>query len=482
MSATTRHEAALKLVTFANQFAELGAYRDALGLYRRAAEIGVNIAQFYFLLGSAFEALVAYDDAIASYRRAVELQPTYHAAFNNLGNALHASGRADEAVEAFKTAIRLAPNIGSYYRNLVQAKRIAADDPLLSTMQALIADEGATTPEDRVQLQFALGLALTEAGQGARGFEHLLKGNASYRERSHYDEKAALDRLAGIQRMFTREVINRRAGEGDPSAVPIFIVGMPRSGSTLVEQILASHPHVVAGGERLDFSRAFSQTVEKSKAQAGGGGNGAQPVSSPDAPANELDSLSPATVREIGSAYVTRLRNAAPQDRPWLRMTDKLPFNFELVGLIHLALPNARFVYTRRAPVETCLSCFARIFKDVPFSYDLGELGRFYRAYEELREHWHDVLPPGTMLEVSYEDLVEDVEREARRIVAHCGLEWDDACLNFHQTARPVVTASATQVRQPIYRTSLVYERPEPGLLKPLLDALGSNAQDAGLA
>jgi hypothetical protein len=472
MTISPRHETALKLVTLAKRSAGLGAYHDAIDLYRRAAEMGVDVAAFYGMLGAAFEALNVYDDAVGCYRRAVELDPKYHEAFNNLGNALHASGRTDEAVDAFKTAIRLAPGTGVYYRNLVQVRRVAADDPLISTMEALVAGEGATRPEDCAQLHFALGLALTEAGLNAQGFDHLLKGNALHRARVKYDEAAELGRIANVPRMFTREVMRARAGEGDPSTVPIFIVGMPRSGSTLVEQILASHPAVVAGGERHDFALAVSQAIDTAMAE----GRAAQPGPGANgAPTSEIDALSPALMRDIGSAYVTRLRNAAPKDRPWKHVTDKMPFNMELVGLIHLALPNARIIYTRRSAVETCLSCFARLFNDMPFSFDLGELGRRYRACEALMQHWLDVLPPDTILDVQYENVVEDLEGQARRIVAHCGLEWDDACLSFHRTARPVATASASQVRQPIYRKSLVYDRPDPALLKPLFDALGAD-------
>ncbi len=172
-------------------------------------------------------------------------------------------------------------------------------------------------------------------------------------------------------------------------------------------------------------------------------------------------------------------RESAPLAPRARRITDKMPANFRYAGLIHLALPNARIVHMRRDPVDTCLSCFSILFGgDQPFTYDLGELGRYYRAYQRLMEHWRAVLPPGVMIEVQYEALVGDFEPEARRILAHCGLEWNEACLDFHQTERPVHTASSVQVRQPIYRSSVGRWRPDAEELRPLLDALAaSNAR-----
>jgi len=180
-------------------------------------------------------------------------------------------------------------------------------------------------------------------------------------------------------------------------------------------------------------------------------------------------------LQRLGADYLNRLKTALPAPpRVWRRITDKMPANFRLVGLIHLALPNARIIHTCRDPVDTCLSCFSIHFTaDQPFAYDLGELGRYYRAYYSLMEHWRQVLPEGVMLDVHYEDLVGDLEGQARRIVAHCGLEWDDACLAYDKTARPVKTASAAQVRQPIYRSSVGRWRPDADVLRPLLDGLG---------
>jgi hypothetical protein len=186
-----------------------------------------------------------------------------------------------------------------------------------------------------------------------------------------------------------------------------------------------------------------------------------------------------AQLAPLGTDYMHRIGMEVPDAARYRRVTDKYPFNFINVGLIHLALPNARFIHSRRSPMEICLSIFSRIFQDVPFGYELGELGRYYRAYERLMAHWREALPEGVMIEVQYEDLVDDLEGNVRRMLAHCGLDWDERCLAFHQTQRQVNTASASQVRKPLFRTSLARWRPAAELLQPLYDGLGPELLNA---
>ena len=228
---------------------------------------------------------------------------------------------------------------------------------------------------------------------------------------------------------------------------------MPRSGSTLVEQILASHPEVFGAGEITDFHEAVLTL-------------GAEQNISPD--------LGEAELRRIGGDYVASVTSRAPSAR---RITDKMPANFRYAGLIHLALPHARMIHARRDPVDTCLSCFMQRIPQ-SYTYDLGELGRYYRAYEWLMAHWREVLPASVMLEVDYEDVVGDLEGQARRIVAHCGLEWNENCLSFHKTARPVHTASVVQVRQPLYHGAVGRWLPYKDMLRPLLDELRGSSAD----
>jgi hypothetical protein len=250
-----------------------------------------------------------------------------------------------------------------------------------------------------------------------------------------------------------------RRGAGDPDDAPIFILGMPRSGSTLVEQILASHPEVHGAGE----CEAFNSLAESVHL----------PDRRPLLP-DAIAALSDAGLRQLGRSYAESLRARAPQAR---RITDKTLSNYLYAGLIHLALPQARIIHTRRDAVDTCLSCFSQLFNGYhPYAYDLAELGRYWRGYDRLMAHWRVVLPAGVMLELQYEELVGDLEGQARRLLRHCGLAWDEACLDFHNSSRPVHTASVAQVRQPIYRGSVRKAQAYGALLQPLLEALEAPA------
>ena len=246
----------------------------------------------------------------------------------------------------------------------------------------------------------------------------------------------------------------RRFG-GEDVAAGAFVA---RSGTTLVEQVLASHAAVFGAGERRELPEAVTRL---------GARLGALPFP------ESIWTIPNTELRQIGTTYASALHSLAPEAS---RIVDKMPLNFAYCGLIHLILPNARIIHVVRDPVDTCLSCFSKLFSgEQPFAYDLAELGRFYRPYQKLMAHWRAVLPPSALLEVRYERVVDDLATEARRIVAHCGLDWDESYLEFHKTTRPVHTASVTQVRQPIYRSSIGRWRPDAALLQPLLAALGDD-------
>jgi tetratricopeptide (TPR) repeat protein len=399
------------------------------------------------------------EDALACHRRALELAPGLAHAHNNLGNALKAIGRLGEARDAYLAALASDPRLASAHLGLGDLGKREPDDPAVTAMERLAETIESLDAQEQAHLHFALSKAYADLERHERSFHHLRQANAIKRRSIDYDEKAMLRLFDRIRRVFTSALLRGREGAGDPSDVPVLIVGMPRSGTTLIEQILASHPKVIGAGELNDLPEVIAAHCDLA----------AVPAPYPEC----VSDLPAGTLRHIGAAYADRLRRRAPGAA---RVIDKMPGNFFHLGLLRLALPNARIILARRDPVDTCLSCFARTFGDEqPFSYDLAELGRYYAAYEELTAHWRVVLPPGAMLEVQYEEVVEDLEAQARRIVAFCGLEWDDACLRFHTTERPVRTASATQVRQPIYRSSMGRSRPYREWLQPLLDELGAD-------
>jgi tetratricopeptide (TPR) repeat protein len=396
-------------------------------------------------LGAAFLALDREDDALTWLRQAGVGTPDDADIHYNIGIASVRLGRLADAVTALDRAIALRPREPRFYRT---RGFLGGDASHLSALEAM-ADEVEHLPVPaQIELHFALGKAQDELGRHERAIQHWILGNALMRQTIAYDEAATLDLLDRPRRVFTAELMRRWSGRGHPSRGPVFIVGMPRSGSTLIEQILASHPGIFGAGETY-----FLPELIADRPDLEAGADGAE-----------------AALRDLGAAYEHRLGSTAPES---LRVTDKMLANFRFVGLIHLALPNARIIHARRDPLDTCLSCFSELFsRPLPYSYELGELGRYHRAYRALMDHWRRVLPDGIMLDVDYEAMISDTEAEARRIVAHLGLDWDDACLAFHQTRRPVRTASLVQVRQPVYRSSVGRAARYAAYLQPLIAAL----------
>jgi len=381
-----------------------------------------------------------------------------------MGNALKELGQLQEAQKAYLEALRLDPNVTGVYANLAELKTFKPDDPHLTAMERLAVQKEELSKFDRTELDFALGKAYADLKDYGRSFKHLLVGNARKRATISYEETSALALFDRIEAVFTRELIAANSGGGDVSPMPIFVLGMPRSGTTLVEQILASHPMVYGAGELQTFKDATPSV-------RGPGGN---VIPFPEF----VPALDASALRQIGARYVALVREFAAKSKGAQseRVTDKMPSNYYFAGLIHLALPNAKIVHTTRDPIDTCISCFSKLFTmEQNHTYDLGELGRYYKRYEQLMEHWHRVLPPGRILNVRYEDVVADLESQVRRVIAYCGLPWDDRCLSFYKTDRPVRTGS--EVRQPIYNSAVGRWRVYEEHLGPLLSALGIVSQ-----
>jgi len=457
-------EAALDLDSNAGEVhASLGSALSALDLYdeavvhlRTALDLQPSSPQAHWHLGSALESAGRSEEAVACHLRALEIEPTYAEAHNGLGFSLLSLGRVAEGRRALEQAIELAPKSGSFHRNLAMSKRFNAGDSQLPVMEELAGDMISLDETEQMELHFALGKAYADLGRLEEAFRHLAVANAVKRKRLRYDATVALDQLNRIRKVFTPQFIQQKSGRGQCSDLPVFIVGMPRSGSTLIEQILASHPAVYGAGELPKFGQAAS---------------GLCGISAATPSAEGLADLPAERFGELGARYLDSLGVLAPDAQ---RITDKFLANFRMIGLIHLALPRARVIHAGRDPLDTCLSCFERHFakSSLPFTYDLAELGRYYRAYDALMAHWREVLPAGTILEVQYEDMVADFEPQARRIIAYCGLDWDERCLAFFKTKRPVHTASAAQVREPLYRSSVGRWHSATHLLRPLLDEL----------
>lgn len=434
--------------------AELGRHEESVAQFRKVVAARPEDAHALHNLASSLSMLDSPDEALAAFGRALALSPELAEVEYGIGNVLLQRGRLGDARAHFERAVTLAPEAAACHRALADIKHFSEGDPQLAALEALVRNEASMAVKERIELHFALAKAHDDLRAFDVAFDHLKRANTLKRASAVYDETAELAAMTAIADAFSSQVMQAKRGLGDPSDVPVFIVGMPRSGTTLVEQVLASHPLVFGAGERPDFGRVS------------GCGYGPAPI--PFDPA----SLSSADLRGIAGRYLERLLPRAPLAK---RITDKLPLNFRLIGLIHLALPNARIIHVCRDPMDTCFSIYSKLFLDnVGFAYDLGELGRYCAAYQALMAHWRTVLPEGVMLDVQYEAVVGNLEQEARRIVAACGLEWDERCLKFHETARDVRTASAAQVRRPIYRSSVGRWRPYKDHLRPLSNALGA--------
>lgn len=464
----------------------LGRLDEALAAYRQAAALNPNVpshlfnsASALFVLGRFSEALAAYDGVIAqgpgfapahlgrgdalfalqdsegaleSYSRTISLDPENARAWARLARTLGVLGRSGEAAAAAGRAVGLDGANPEAWQILASLKRFGPGDPDLERMEAALADAEArqVDPEDRLNLQFALGRAWLEAGEAGRAFAHLARANSLQRSRLEFDIDAYLATLGAMAGSIGAETIDRLAQSGDPSDQPVFIVGMPRSGTTLIEQILASHPEVHGAGELT--------LVDRLARRLPGAGEGLS------------EALSPGALASLGAEYASQARALAPGAA---RLTDKLPGNFVYAGLIHLMLPNARIIHCIRDPLDTCLSCYeTRFAKGNPYTYDLRELGRRYRGYERLMAHWRRILPANRFIEVRYEDVVADLQGQARRLLGFCGLEWDEACLEFHRTRREVWTASSGQVRRPLYASSIGRGQACAAYLGPLIEVL----------
>ncbi|HEX7060922.1 MAG TPA: sulfotransferase [Woeseiaceae bacterium] len=399
----------------------------------------------------------AFDEAIGIYDRVVAAHAALDQPHLARGHVLKTVGRVEEAIVSYRNAYRARPDFGDAFWSLANLKTYRFRDAEMAQMERH-ADDPATAPADRWHLCFALGKAFEDRGEYARSFTRYAQGNRLRREGLRYDPDRAEAAMRRQAEVCTAGLFEDRAGCGAPHADPIFIVGLPRSGSTLLEQILASHsqvdgtmelPNVLALAHRLNGRRMLSEEARYPAV---------------------LAELAAEQLAKMGEAYIedTRFHRAGAP-----RFIDKMPNNFLHVGLIHLVLPNAKIIDARRHPMACGFSNYKQLFAEgQEFTYDLAEMARYYRGYATLMEHWDRVLP-GRVLRVHYERVVADLEGQVRRMLDFLALPFEEGCLAFHRTERSVRTPSSEQVRQPIYREGLEHWRHYEPWLAPLEAALG---------
>lgn len=436
--------------------------REALASLRAARALAAGDEAKLLRAAAVFQSAEAYADARSCFEEVLTISPDCGRAHVGLGVILADLGDLRGAEAHYREALRLKPGDVSAYYNLVSQIHLQREDPLWPSLMELAGNAASQTAGDQILLQFAIAKVLDDAHEYERAFPYFLEGNRLQRTANNYDESRQVKFYHEAMRRFDAGFLTGHAHAGVADEAPIFIVGMSRSGTTLVEQILASHPQVYGAGEKQLLRQSLCVEL----------GASARDDELPQLAAQ----LDDAALHNAAERYLAGMRELAPQA---IRIVDKLHGNMVLVGLIHVIFPKAHIIHCRRDPLDTCVSCFTRHFTTGhDFTYDLAELGHFYRLYEELMQHWNRVLPAGRMLELRYEDVVSDLEGQARRLLAFCGLKWDDACLQFYENRRPVRTASLTQVRQPIYTSSVGRWRHYEKFLEPLKSALAGPAPE----
>ena len=432
---------------------------EALAALRRAAAAQPKDAGLHLRIGEALLAAGEISAAEQYLRQAAVVDPQLGEAHRLLGNALHQLGRFDEAIASYRRAIGVAPRLAQAYFGIASAQKITpADQPLIEAMRALLDDPGLS-PMDCAALHYALGKSFDDLASYAEAMHHFDAANRISGERLRLagraiDRRRHAENIDRLIASFTPERFGRPPVPGEPGELAVLIVGMVRSGTTLVEQILSSHREVAAGGELRFWGQKGALLA-----------------------AVEAGAFDPAAALLLAEEYAAVLRRLAPAAR---RVTDKMPTNFLLLGLVHLALPRARIIHCRRHPVDTCLSIYTTAYANLPdFAYDRDTIAFYWEQYARLMAHWRRVLPADRFFEVDYEELVASREAVTRRIVAFCGLDWDESCLQPETNRRVVRTPSAWQVRQPVHANSverwrryeawlgpfrrLLPEAPEPG-------------------
>jgi tetratricopeptide (TPR) repeat protein len=401
-----------------------------------------------------------YEPAIAIYAALLGEQPSQPHVWLSYGHALKTAGHTDRAIDAYRRCVALDPDFGEAYWSLANLKTFRFDDAAIAHMGAALTREDLAH-EHRLHIEFALGKALEDRKDYATSFAHYARGNALRLAQVPYSADDTNARLARAREQYTADFFRAREGMGAQARDPIFIVGLPRAGSTLIEQILASHSAVEGTMELpeiISITRALRADARGSTYH------------------DALARMNADELRALGEQYIERTRIHRKLGRPLF--IDKMPNNFMHVGLIRLVLPNAKIVDARRHPLACCLSGFKQHFaRGQNFSYSLEDLGRYYRDYVALMAHF-DAVEPGRVHRVFYENMVEHTEREVRRLLDYCGLPFEDACLNFFDNDRPVRTASSEQVRQPIYTSGVDQWRHYDAWLDPLKAALGPALED----
>lgn len=417
---------------------ERNKFLDAIKIFQEATRLAPARADVWGALGSAHARASNAEESVQAFAKAVSIDPDLANAQMGYAHVLKTVGDQAAALQAYRAAIRSRPDFGEVYWSMANLKVFKFEDHEVAAMEKQL-ERNDLGKSAEIHFRFALGKACEDLGDFDRAWHYYHTGNQAQRGTVQYDPTEFEVRQSSIVKVFTREFLTQREGHGCADPDPIFIVGLPRSGSTLVEQILASHSQV-EGTAELPILGKIAHSIGRYRRD-----NLQYPEAARD--------LRNKDWRAYGQQYLDESRRHRRTDRPFF--TDKLPNNFPHVGLLHLILPNAKVINARRHPLDSCLGSYKQLFgQGQHFTYDMFELAEYYRQYHAVMSHWHAVLP-GKVLDVHYEETVMDFEAQVKRILAFCGLPFEEQCLRYYETERAVKTASSEQVRQPIYRGAL---------------------------
>lgn len=419
-----------------NIYNKLGDKESAKKYFEKAIEINPKLAMAHNNLGNLYRDLKKYDEAIICFKKAIEYNSEIFVFYNNLGVTYQNLGRFKEASEILYKAIEKNPNFAPAHHHLSTIVKYNKDHPHLNAMEKSISNKNIPI-EDKMYLNFGIGKAYEDIKNYDKAFIHYKIGNENKRKLINYSIKDDIELFENIKKTFQKNTFDKFKNTGVDDSTPIFILGMPRSGTTLVEQILSSHSKVYGADEVKNYDDTikkyfysnekynFTENFNKTK--------------------NSL-------LKKIGEEYVESIRKFSKESR---YISDKALLNFRWIGLIKLTLPNAKIIHCVRDPKDTCLSIFKNNFAGrLDFSYNLKELVTYFNLYTDLMEHWHKTLP-GFVYDIFYERLISNQKNETKKLLESCNLDWEESCMNFHNNKRPVVTASIAQIRQPIYKNSV---------------------------
>jgi tetratricopeptide (TPR) repeat protein len=438
---------------FGNILVKKGEPEEAVIAFQKVVSIDPNHKEAYNGLGNALLDIGEIERAIISFRRAIELNPYNKEAYRGLGNVHNGSGNLELAIDLYRQVLKVQPDDAQAYRMLSACKKFSSRDDDLHTME-LLMDKSGGSDQQNMNLAYGLGKAYEDLQEYEKSMTYIIEANRLKRKSVNFDNSVVKKAFDDIKDSFSKDFFDNRDKTGSQDASPIFILGMPRSGTSLAEQILASHPHIFGAGELTLLSKLTLQISEKGSVNKYPQGIGA---------------LRSDYLQELGDEYIEKIRKHSGSAK---YIIDKMPHNFLYIGFIKTILPNAKIIHCTRNPMDNCLSLFKNYFATGHlYSYEMTELGQYYGLYLDMMKHWQLSLP-GFCYELRYEQLVENVEAETRNLLEYCNLPWDKACLDFHKTERLVQTASSAQVRRPIYNGSVELWTRYEKQLSPLHNAI----------